>query len=106
MSGDFGTTPMQKPKRSDFATDDDFGEAYALWMAYQKRAQATYSAPKPQNRAALPPAAPVIPVNRKLAQIPARVEAERETWNLTTKARFQRAKENALAAQKKTPAGS
>jgi hypothetical protein len=44
-------------------------------------------------------------VNRKLAQIPARVEAERETWNLTTKARFQRTKENALAAQKKTPPG-
>jgi hypothetical protein len=84
-----------KPKRENFASDDDFGEAYGGWMAQQKKTgSSAAAAPK------TPPLV-VIPVNRKLAQIPARLEAERDTWNQNTKARFLRTKEIALAAANK-----
>jgi hypothetical protein len=82
----------RKPRREDFASDDDFGEAYGDWMAHQKKAS---------SQAVKAPALKVIPVDRKLTQIPARLEAERDTWNQNTKARFLRAKENAHAAASK-----
>ena len=82
-----------KPKRENFRSDDDFGEAYALWMLQQKKAPAPTPSAAPKAQTPLPPAVTVIPVNRNLPQIPARIEAERDTWNQTTKARFMRAKE-------------
>ena len=85
-----------KPKRENFASDDDFGEAYGDWMAQQRKASSAAAAAAPKT-----PPLVVIPVNRKLAQIPARLEAERDTWNQNTKARFLRTKEMALAAANK-----
>jgi hypothetical protein len=78
-----------KPRRQDFATDDDFGEAYARWM--MRPAPAAPAAPP---RAATPPSA-TLP-----ARFTARAEIERDTWNQHTKARFMRAKETAPSPKK------
>jgi hypothetical protein len=74
-----------KPRRQDFATDDDFGEAYARWTM-----RPTPVAPQP-----VAPALATLP-----ARSTARAEIERDTWNQHTKARFMRAKEAARPPQK------
>lgn len=75
-----------KPKRENYRSDDAFGEAYGHWMGRQR----------------VKPAAPA-PVTPKpmLTNTPARAEAERDTWNLNTKARFLRAKANEAATKNK-----
>jgi hypothetical protein len=86
-----------KPRREDYASDDDFGEAYVLWKSQQiLAAAAAPAAPAPppvakrpaasaaKPRVTLPPMAPPL--------LPRQSEAEREAWNLSTKARFWRAK--------------
>lgn len=67
---------IAKPLRENFKSDDDFGEAYAYWMAHRTKAAAP----------ALPIAAPAAPL------LPRQSEAEREAWNRSTKVRFLRAK--------------
>jgi hypothetical protein len=78
-----------KPKRENYRSDDAFGEAYGHWMGRQKV--------KPAVRAVSAQAAP----RPLLTNTPARAEAERDTWNLNTKARFLRAKANEVAAKSK-----
>jgi len=81
-----------KPKRENYQTDDDFGEAYALWRSQQDRvAQAAPVAKRPSQVARASLVAPV-PANPLASR---RSEAEREAWNLSTKARFWRAKTSA-----------
>lgn len=96
-----------KPKRDNFATDDDFGEAYAYWMARQRRPSVVTPAAKVLPKATVPQAVakPTKPATPPLASPPPadtgppprRSEAEREAWNLSTKARFWRAKTSASA---------
>jgi hypothetical protein len=78
-----------KPKRENYRSDDAFGEAYGHWMGRQMGKPAAPSAP-----------APVTP-KPLLTNTPARAEAERDTWNLNTKARFLRAKATEAAAKNK-----
>ena len=80
-----------KPKRENYRSDDDFGEAYAHWMGRPKAQPVARSAPAPAQVAPRP----------LLTNTPARAEAERDTWNLNTKARFLRAKANEAAAKSK-----
>lgn len=92
-----------KPKRENFKSDDDFGEAYGNWMARQgKKSAPTAVAPKAP-RAAIPsaPTSAPAPAKAPLPRLPARMEAERDTWNLNTKARFLRAKDKESAAKNK-----
>lgn len=88
---------LAKPKREDFRTDDDFGEAYAFWRIQQVSVAATspVSAPvRPVVKA--PPAKPVVNLASPAGTVlPRQSEAEREAWNLSTKARFWRAKNSA-----------
>lgn len=97
-----------KPKRDNFATDDDFGEAYAYWMARQRRPSVATPAAKVLPKAAtaaqavVRPSKPTTPPLASSAPVdpgppPRRSEAEREAWNLSTKARFWRAKTSASA---------
>jgi hypothetical protein len=74
----------EKPQRANFTSDDAFGEAYGHWMANKPK-----SAPKPVARPA-PQVAPT-PGNPQRPPMPARFEADRDTWNHSTKARFVRA---------------
>lgn len=80
-----------KPQRENFATDDDFGEAYANWRSQQGRVAAAPTA-KPPPQAAAPRSLPPAP---ERSVLPRRSEAEREAWNLSTKERFWRAKTSA-----------
>ena len=86
-----------KPRRQDFASDDDFGEAYARWMMRSTKS----AAPTPQVSSA-PPPRPAAPALR--APLPerssARAEIEKDTWNQHTKARFMRAKQGQEAQKK------
>lgn len=82
-----------KPKRENYRSDDAFGEAYGHWMGRQKGKPVAPVAPSAQA-----PAAP----RPLLTNTPARAEAERDTWNLNTKARFLRAKANEAAAKIKS----
>lgn len=91
-----------KPKRDNFATDDDFGEAYAYWMARQRRPSVVTPAAKVLPQAAAKPTQSAKPPLAAPAAAdpmppPRRSEAEREAWNLSTKARFWRAKTSASA---------
>lgn len=106
-----------KPKRENFASDDDFGEAYAAWLAIQKKLApdtapasappkpATAPSPQAKTGSVARPAARQIPPSAKTPPSPqtnrvsARNEAERDTWNLITKARFARAKESARTSK-------
>jgi hypothetical protein len=87
-----------KPKREDFRTDDEFGEAYGYWMVSTSKAVPKTVVPTPQ-RPRPPQFAKPIPVIVNPARSPmsARFEADRDTWNHSTKARFQRAAANAAA---------
>lgn len=78
-----------KPKRENYRSDDEFGEAYGHWMGRQRVKPVASSAPVPATSKPL------------LTNTPARAEAERDTWNLNTKARFLRAKANETAAKNK-----
>ncbi len=95
-----------KPKRDNFATDDDFGEAYAYWMARQRRPSVVTPAAKvlPQT-AAKPTQSTKPPLTAPAAADPVpqprRSEAEREAWNLSTKERFWRAKTSASGSKAK-----
>ncbi len=81
-----------KPRRQDFTTDDEFGEAYALWMMRQpKVSRSTVVAAQPR---AVPAAAAAAPKPLP-PRWTARAEIERDTWNQHTKARFMRAKAGA-----------
>lgn len=86
-----------KPKRENFKTDDDFGEAYVLWRSQQiLAAVAPPSAPPPKPKPVVARAPAPAPVALPpAAALPRRSEAEREAWNLSTKARFWRAKVSA-----------
>lgn len=94
-----------KPKRENFKSDDDFGEAYGHWMLRQGTKSApTAVAPKAPRAASPVASAPVpTPAKASLPRLPARMEAERDTWNLNTKARFLRAKDKESAAKNKGP---
>jgi len=93
-----------KPKRENFQTDDDFGEAYAIWRSQQGRVAASAPVVKAQPQAAKPPAIPPAsapaPALARPTQ-PRRSEAEREAWNLSTKERFWRAKTSASGSKAK-----
>lgn len=89
-----------KPKRENFSTDDDFGEAYANWRSQQGRVAVAAPAAKPQPQAAKPSAKPPAPAPARTA-LPRRSEAEREAWNLSTKERFWRAKTSASGSKAK-----
>jgi hypothetical protein len=93
-----------KPKRENFNSDDDFGEAYGNWMARQARKPVPAAvAPKaPRPASPLASAVAPAPVKAPLQRLPARMEAERDTWNLNTKARFLRAKDKESAAKNKS----
>lgn len=92
-----------KPKRENFKSDDDFGEAYGNWMARQGKKSVPNAvapqAPRTVNPSVLAPA----PAKASLPRLPARMEAERDTWNLNTKARFLREKAKESAAKNKGP---
>lgn len=89
--------PDPKPRRQDFATDDQFGEAYGHWMGRQAKLAAQRPAVKAAPAAVAPPASRAAPVASKpasstLSRMSLRGDMERDTWNQHTKARFQRAK--------------
>lgn len=93
-----------KPKRENFKSDDDFGEAYGYWMARQGNRPVSAVAPKAPRAASPVASAPApTPAKASLPRLPARMEAERDTWNLNTKARFLRAKDKESAAKNKGP---
>lgn len=87
-----------KPKRENFSTDDDFGEAYANWRSQQGRVAAAAPTAKLQPQVAKPLSMPSAPARSVL---PRRSEAEREAWNLSTKERFWRAKTSASGSKAK-----
>jgi hypothetical protein len=86
-----------KPRRQDFASDDDFGEAYARWM--MRTTKPATPTPPVSSTPSPRPAAPALraPLPERSS---ARSEIEKDTWNQHTKARFMRAKQ-AQQVQKK-----
>ncbi len=89
---------QQKPRRQDFATDDDFGEAYALWMMRQSKQPK--SPAKVTSTATVARTAPAAPPKPSTDRFTARAEIERDTWNQHTKARFMRAKDAVQPSKK------
>jgi type V secretory pathway adhesin AidA len=88
----------QKPRRQDFATDDDFGEAYAIWMMRQSKQP--QSPAKVTSTATVARTAPAAPPKPSTDRVTARSEIERDTWNQHTKARFMRAKDAVQSSKK------
>lgn len=75
-----------KPRRENFKSDDDFGEAYARWMISKGKI--------PVAQTPVPPPRPAQVANTSSPgkRMPVRIEAERDFWNQSTKLRFQRGK--------------
>ena len=89
-----------KPKREDFRTDDEFGEAYGHWMASKPKMTSRPAPQTPQPSRPQPIARPAqVLVNAARTPMSARFEADRDTWNHSTKARFRREAANAAAKE-------
>lgn len=83
-----------KPRRENFRSDDDFGEAYAHWMISKGKTPVaqTPSPIAPIHSAPLSRSAQVAITPSPSKRMPVRIEAERDFWNKSTKLLFQRRK--------------
>ncbi len=83
---------VTKPKRENFKTDDDFGEAYAYWMRSKGNIPVAQTPSPIAPIYSTPVSKPVQVANTPGPgkRMPVRIEAERDFWNKSTKLRFQR----------------